>query len=43
VRYYVAPLNSAAGNTEVTAFVRFLQGPAATRVFHTEGFEVRAP
>jgi molybdate transport system substrate-binding protein len=43
IRYYVAPLNSAAGNAEVAAFLRFLHGPAATRVFRADGFEVRAP
>ena len=40
IRYYLAPLAASAANAEVQAFVRFLQGPAARRIFAAAGFEV---
>lgn len=43
IRYYLAPLAASASNADVQAFVKFLQGPAARRIFLAEGFEVGAP
>jgi len=43
IRYYIAPLNTSAGNAEVTAFLRFMQGKAVKDIFQAEGFDVSAP
>jgi molybdate transport system substrate-binding protein len=43
IRYQIAPLKAAAGNTEVTAFFKFMQGKAAQDVFEADGFDVSAP
>lgn len=43
IRYYMAPLNSSAGNEEVTAFLKFLQGQAVKDILRAEGFDVSAP
>jgi len=43
IRYYVAPLNAAAGNAEVTAFLAFMRSKAVKDIFQAEGFDVNAP
>lgn len=43
IRYYMAPLKTAAGNAEAAAFLEFLQSRAATEIFQAEGFDVSAP
>lgn len=43
IRYYIAPLNTSAGNAEVTAFLKFMQGKAVKDIFQAEGFDVSAP
>jgi molybdate transport system substrate-binding protein len=43
IRYYMAPLKASAGNAEVTAFLKFMQGNAVKDIFQAEGFDVSAP
>ena len=43
IRYYMAPLKTAAGNEEVTDFLNFMQSHAVKDIFETEGFDVSAP
>lgn len=43
IRYYIAPLNAAAGNAEVTAFLNFLQSKAVREIFQAHGFDLSAP
>jgi len=43
IRYYMAPLKASAGNAEVTAFLKFMQGKAVQDIFQDEGFDVSAP
>jgi len=43
IRYYMAPLKVSAGNAEVTAFLKFMQGKAVRDIFQAEGFDVSAP
>jgi molybdate transport system substrate-binding protein len=43
IRYYMAPLKAAAGNPEVTDFLKFMQSKAARDIFQAEGFDVSAP
>lgn len=40
IRYYVAPLKAAAGNEEVTGFLKFLRSRVAQEVFRAERFDV---
>jgi len=39
----MAPLKAAAGNPEVTAFLKFMQGKAVRDIFQAESFDVSAP
>lgn len=43
IRYYAAPLTSAAETVAVSQFVRFMQGAEAQAIFAAEGFRVYAP
>jgi molybdate transport system substrate-binding protein len=43
IRYYMAPLKASAGNAEVAAFLKFMQGKAVQDIFQDEGFDVSAP
>jgi molybdate transport system substrate-binding protein len=43
IRYYAAPLKTAAANAEAAAFLKFIHGKAARRIFKAEGFVVGAP
>jgi len=43
IRYYMAPLKAAAGNPEVTAFLKFMQGKGVRDIFQAENFDVSAP
>jgi molybdate transport system substrate-binding protein len=40
IRYYLAPLDAAAGNDELKPFLNFLRGRAAREVFRAERFDV---
>jgi molybdate transport system substrate-binding protein len=43
IRYYMAPLNAAAGSAEIPAFLQFMQSKAARDIFRAEQFDVSAP
>lgn len=43
IRYYAAPLKSAAEGTTASEFLRFMQGKEAQAIFEAEGFRVYAP
>lgn len=43
IRYYMAPLKTSAGNTEVTAFLKFMHSKTVKDVFKAEDFDVSAP
>jgi molybdate transport system substrate-binding protein len=40
IRYYLAPLGTAAGNPETARFLKFLQGGQARSAFEARGFEL---
>lgn len=43
IRYYMAPLDAAAGNAEIPAFIQFMQSSAVRDIFRSEKFDVSAP